>query len=67
MGKLKGIYVIGIGAVVAGLAALLHVFIFYLESVAWTSDRARDVFGTTRDESEASFHPDRRGPCFPLG
>lgn len=45
---------IGIGAVVAGLAALLHVFIFYLESVAWTSDRARDVFGTTRDESEAT-------------
>jgi putative membrane protein len=46
--------VIGIGAVVAGIAALVHVLIFYLESVAWTSDRARAVFGTTRDEAEST-------------
>lgn len=35
------------------LAALLHVFIWYLESFAWTT-RARKVFGTTREEAEAT-------------
>lgn len=35
-----------LGLVFAGLAALLHVFIFYLESIAWTSPRARATFGT---------------------
>lgn len=34
------------GLVLAGVAALVHVFIFYLESIAWTSARARAVFGT---------------------
>lgn len=33
------------------LAALLHVFIFYLESMAWTSPCARGVFGTTEAEA----------------
>lgn len=33
------------GFVVAVLAALLHVFIFYMESVAWEGPRARAVFG----------------------
>jgi putative membrane protein len=41
------------GLVFAGLAALLHVFIFYLESMAWTT-RARAVFGTTAQEAEAT-------------
>lgn len=42
------------GLVLAGLAALIHVYIFYLESIVWTSDRARAVFGTgTRAEAEA--------------
>ena len=41
------------GLVLAGLAALLHVFIFYLESMAWTT-RARVVFGTTAQEAEAT-------------
>ncbi|MBY0788288.1 DUF1304 domain-containing protein [Corynebacterium parakroppenstedtii] len=40
-----------LGAVVAALAALLHVFIFYLESVAWTGSRARSVFGMSEDEA----------------
>jgi putative membrane protein len=39
------------GCVVVGLAGLLHVFIFYLESVAWTSERARKIFGTGSVES----------------
>lgn len=43
-----------IGFVLAVLAALLHVFIFYLESVAWESPRARAVFGTTPEEAEAT-------------
>ena len=35
-----------VGLVLAGIAALVHVFIFYLESVAWTGERARRIFGT---------------------
>lgn len=37
----------------AALAAALHVFIFYLESFAWTT-RARGVFGTSAEEAEAT-------------
>lgn len=40
--------------VLAGLAALLHVFIFYLESIAWTGRRARATFGTTAAEAETT-------------
>ena len=40
--------------VVAALAAAVHVFIFYLESVAWTGPRARAVFGTTESEARAT-------------
>lgn len=42
------------GLVLAGLAAALHVFIFYLESIAWTSPRARATFGTSEAEAEAT-------------
>ncbi|WP_402463505.1 DUF1304 domain-containing protein [Isoptericola aurantiacus] len=41
------------GLVLAGLAALLHVYIFWLESYAWTT-RARAVFGTTAEEAAAT-------------
>lgn len=41
------------GLVLAALAALLHVYIFYLESLVWTT-RARAVFGTTREEAAAT-------------
>ena len=34
------------GLALAGIAALVHVFIFYLESIAWTGERARAVSGT---------------------
>jgi putative membrane protein len=41
------------GLVLAGLAALVHVYIFWLESIAWTSARARSTFGTgTREQAE---------------
>ncbi|MBZ4487560.1 DUF1304 domain-containing protein [Microbacterium sp. cx-55] len=43
-----------VGLVFAALAALLHVYIFWLESIAWTSDRARRTFGTTPQEAQAT-------------
>lgn len=41
------------GLVLAGIAAVVHVFIFYLESIGWTGGLARKTFGTTREEAEA--------------
>lgn len=38
----------------AGLAALLHVYIFVLESLQWTAPRTRATFGTTREEAETT-------------
>lgn len=42
-----------VAIVLAALAALLHVYIFHLESIAWTG-AGRRVFGTTREEAEAT-------------
>ena len=42
------------GLLVAGLAALLHVYIFVLESFAWTTPRTRAVFGTTAEEAQTT-------------
>jgi putative membrane protein len=36
------------------LAALVHVYIFYMESVAWTGAKARATFGTTVEEAEVT-------------
>jgi putative membrane protein len=38
----------------AGLAALLHVYIFVMESLTWTSARTRATFGTTPEEAETT-------------
>ncbi len=38
----------------AGLAALLHVYIFVLESMRWTAPRTRAAFGTTAEEAETT-------------
>jgi putative membrane protein len=46
--------VIVIGLVLAALAALLHVYIFVLESLLWTTPRARSTFGTTAGEAEST-------------
>jgi len=46
--------VIVIGLVLAALAAALHVYIFVLESLLWTTPRARSTFGTTEDEARAT-------------
>lgn len=40
--------------VLAGLAALVHVYIFRLESLAWTDVRTRAVFGTTVETAEVT-------------
>jgi putative membrane protein len=46
--------VIYAGLVFAGLAALLHVYIFVMESLTWTSARTRAAFGTTEEEAETT-------------
>ncbi|MGV1088373.1 MAG: DUF1304 domain-containing protein [Mycobacterium sp.] len=40
--------------VFAGLAALLHVYIFVMESLTWTSPRTRAAFGTTAEQAQAT-------------
>jgi putative membrane protein len=38
----------------AGLAALLHVYIWVMESFMWTAPRTRATFGTTAEEAETT-------------
>ena len=38
----------------AGLAALLHVYIWVMESFLWTAPRTRAAFGTTPEEAETT-------------
>lgn len=38
----------------ATLAAVLHVYIFTMESLTWTSKRTRATFGTTVEEAETT-------------
>lgn len=45
---------IAAGLVFAALAALLHVYIFVIESLTWTSPRTRATFGTTAAEAETT-------------
>jgi putative membrane protein len=42
----------GLGS--AGLAALLHVYIWVMESLTWTSARTRATFGTSEEEALAT-------------
>jgi putative membrane protein len=42
------------GLVFATLAALLHVYIFVMESLTWTSPRTRATFGTTPETAETT-------------
>ena len=37
------------GLVIVAVAALIHVYIFVLESLTWTSARTRAVFGTSAE------------------
>ncbi|GAA3815470.1 DUF1304 domain-containing protein [Nocardioides panacisoli] len=43
-----------VGLALAGLAAALHVYIFFMESLAWTRPSTRAVFGTSAEEAEAT-------------
>jgi putative membrane protein len=45
---------LGAGMVFAGIASLVHVYIFVLESVRWTEPRTRAIFSTTRAEAETT-------------
>lgn len=45
---------ITVGLIFAGLAALLHVYIFVMETLTWTTPRTRAVFGTTAEEAETT-------------
>lgn len=40
--------------VFASLAALVHVYIFVLESLRWTAPATRKTFGTSAEEAEAT-------------
>ena len=42
------------GLVLAVLAALLHIYIFVMESLTWTSPRTRATFGTTPETAETT-------------
>ena len=42
------------GLVLATLAALLHVYIFWMESLAWDGPQARKTFGVPDAEREAT-------------
>jgi putative membrane protein len=39
------------GLVLAGVAAAIHVYVFVLESLAWTGAKARATFGTTPEQA----------------
>ncbi|MBD5785222.1 DUF1304 domain-containing protein [Cellulosimicrobium terreum] len=41
-----------VGLVLAGVAAAIHVYIFVMESLTWTSARTRATFGTTPEQAE---------------
>jgi putative membrane protein len=42
------------GLVLACVAAAVHVYIFTMESLTWTSPRTRATFGTSTDQAEAT-------------
>ena len=44
----------GLALTFASLAALLHVYIFWMESLAWETTRVRRTFGTSPEEAAAT-------------
>ncbi len=40
--------------IIAGLAAALHVYIFAMESLLWTTPRVRATFGTTEEQADVT-------------
>jgi putative membrane protein len=45
---------VGAGLVVIAIAAAIHGYIFFLESISWTSERTRAVFGASAEEAQAT-------------
>lgn len=45
---------IAVALIFSALAAALHVYIFVMESLRWTSPRTRAVFGTTAEEAQTT-------------
>lgn len=43
---------IAVGLALTGLAAVLHVYIFWMESLAWTKPATRKVFGISAEQAE---------------
>ncbi len=43
-----------VALIISGLAALLHVYIFWMESIAWTSKGVRATFGLSEAEAVAT-------------
>lgn len=41
-------------SILAALAALLHVYIFVMESITWTSRKTRATFGLSAEEAEST-------------
>jgi putative membrane protein len=50
----ENVVMVVVGLVLAAVAALVHVFIFYLESIAWTGPRARATFGTSEEDAQTT-------------
>jgi len=42
------------GLCLAAVAGIIHVYIFWLESIAWTTPRTRRIFGTTPEQAETT-------------
>ncbi|MUM18117.1 DUF1304 domain-containing protein [Mycobacterium sp. CBMA271] len=45
------------GLVLTGIAALIHVYIFYLESIVWTNEKTRKIFGVESVEEAEITKP----------
>ena len=43
-----------VGLIAAALAALLHLYIFVMESLTWTSPRTRATFGLSEQQAQAT-------------
>jgi putative membrane protein len=56
LASMSPVFVI-IGSVFAAIAALIHVYIFVLESVSWTKESTRKVFGVRSAEDAELMRP----------
>ena len=50
-------FLLVIGSCFIGLSALFHVYIFYLESIAWTKPKTWKAFGIASQEAAETIRP----------